>query len=146
MSRKVEDSKTIERPRGPRKKKPELKIARPVETGNGAGLPAKKRLGQRKQALAAEIAGEIQSLRPLLQEITGQFTLRLNAQIAELAEIFNGQPVSGEKPQLPPAKVQTVILDLIRALHCKPRKGRLKDLTRIEELLESVRRQIPPQP
>jgi len=94
---------------------------------------------QKKEKIAREIAKELHGLRSLTQEIIDQVKIRVGAEIADLIRVFERETLAGEKHPLPPAKVEIQLLARIRALKTKPKKGRIKDLTRITGLLAEIR-------
>ncbi len=97
------------------------------KAGGGRGEALSKRA-----LLAAELAAEIQGLRPVLKDMLEIYRSRVDGQLAGLCEVLAGLDGSGSP--LPPAKIEARMLEAVRALKIKARKGRAKDLARIEEL------------
>jgi len=82
-------------------------------------------------------------LRPILKDIGTALLDRLDGELAVLSRGLAGESVSDDAPALPRAPVLSGMLADIQALKVKPRKGRVKDLGRIETLLESLHAQMP---
>ncbi len=107
----------------------------------GAGKAAGKPPGTRRriaEALSGAVAPaaeremlgvELRRLRSLFAEIAQRHAASVEARIAALVEAVERGAVPQE--QVPP------LLRKVRALSVKPRKGRRKDLARIERLVES---------
>jgi hypothetical protein len=83
-------------------------------------------------------------LRPILKDIGSALVDRLDGELAGLARSLDGEDLHGERPVLPQPLVLIAMLADIKALKVKPKKGRVKDLGRIETLLESLSARIPP--
>ncbi len=90
----------------------------------------------KRAALAAELAAEVQGLRPVLKDILEIYKSRVDGQLAGLCEVF--QEAGGAENALPPAKIEARMVDAVRALKVKARKGRVKDLARIEKLANEL--------
>ncbi len=94
---------------------------------------------RKKEKIAAEIVKELLGLRSVTQEVIDQLEIRLGAEMADLIRIFGNEEIAGEKHPLPPAQVEAQLLARLRTMKVKPRKGRLKDLYRIAEVLSEIR-------
>jgi hypothetical protein len=108
---------------------------------------AKKRKSVKKpsrQALGQQASQEMAKLRPILKDIGGALLDRLDGELAGLARSLDGEDLHGERPVLPQPPVLMAMLADIKALKVKPKKGRVKDLGRIETLLESLSVRMPP--
>jgi hypothetical protein len=84
-------------------------------------------------------------LRPLLKDVGTALLDRLDGELAGLSRSLAGEGLSGDPPSLPPAPILSGMLSDIQALKVKPKKGRVKDLGRIEVLLESLSGRMPPE-
>jgi len=84
-------------------------------------------------------------LRPILKDIGTALLDRLDGELAGLSRSLTGEGLSGDPPNLPRAPILSGMLSDIQALKMKPKKGRVKDLGRIEVLLESLSGRIPPE-
>ena len=103
--------------------------------------PMRARIG-RRVILARQLMAEIEELRPLLQELVQQYELRITAQLAEILRALNGE--DGRLPRFPAAKASSAMLRALRATDLKPRKGRAKDLVRLQELVAELTELLPP--
>jgi hypothetical protein len=84
-------------------------------------------------------------LRPILKDVGNALLDRLDGELAGLSRSLAGEGLSGDPPNLPPAPILSGMLADIQALKVKPKKGRVKDLGRIEVLLESLSGRMPPE-
>jgi hypothetical protein len=89
-------------------------------------------------------AAELYKLRSVLKEVGSGVVDRLDGEIASLALFLDGQNVPGEKPVLPRAGTLKAMLTCFQGLKVKPKKGRVKDLARIEALLATLSAKMPP--
>jgi hypothetical protein len=113
----------------------------------GKNSAAKKRKSVKKpsrQALSRQASQEMAKLRPILKDIGSALVDRLDGELAVLARSLGGEGLHGERPVLPQPPVLIAMLADIKALKVKPKKGRVKDLGRLETLLESLSARIPP--
>ena len=121
---------------------------RSVSKGSvGKNPAAKKRKSVKKpsrQALGRPASHEMAKLRPILKDIGSALLDRLDGELAGLARSLGGEDLHGERPVLPQPPVLIAMLADIKALKVKPKKGRVKDLGRLETLLESLSARIPP--
>ncbi len=104
--------------------------------------PIRARIG-RRVILARQLMTEIGELQPLLQELVQQYELRITAQLAEILRTLNGDE-AGRLPRFPAAKTSAAMLRALRATDLKPRKGRAKDLVRLQELVAELTEMLPP--
>ncbi len=107
--------------------------------GGGASKPKVK-----KAEMGRQVAAELHKLRPLLKEIAANLTDRLDGQLAGLALFLEGEAMPEEVAILPNSRLLAAMLAQIKALRIKPKKGRVKDLARIEALLEGLSAKVPP--
>ena len=121
---------------------------RNVSKGSAGKNPAaKKRKSVKKpsrQALSRQASQEMAKLRPILKDIGSALLDRLDGELAGLARSLGSEDLHGERPVLPQPPVLIAMLADIKALKVKTKKGRVKDLGRIETLLESLFARIPP--
>ncbi|OGB94584.1 MAG: hypothetical protein A2Z31_09895 [candidate division NC10 bacterium RBG_16_65_8] len=104
--------------------------------GKAADAVARQRLGR-------QVSLELLKLRPVVKEVGTALLDRLDGDLAGLALSLRGEDLHGESPTLPRPRVLSAMLADIQAVKVKPKKGRVKDLRRIEALLESLQAQMP---
>ena len=111
---------------------------RPEAAGRGSkGLP--------RQGLRQEVVRELVKLRLLLKDVGTNCLDRLDGELAGLALSLAGESLPGDPPVLPNPPTLMVMLAEIRAFEERPKKGRAKDLRRIEALLKSLNGRMPPE-
>jgi hypothetical protein len=103
--------------------------------------PIGARIG-RRVILARQLMAEIEGLQPVLQELVQQYELRMTAQLAEILRTLNGE--AGRLPRFPAARTSAAMLRALRTTDLKPRKGRAKDLVRLQELVAELTEMLPP--
>lgn len=99
--------------------------------GKGRGVQ-----GSNRQELGRKVAQELLKLRPILKDVGTALLDRLDGDLAGLALWLNGEGLLGDPHVLPSPSVLSAMLADISGLKVKPKKGRVKDLRRIEALLE----------
>jgi hypothetical protein len=77
---------------------------------------------------------ELRRLRAMFTEIAERYVANGEGEIAALVDAVEGKP-------LPAARIDRM-LRILRDLSVKPRKGRRKDLARIEKIAASLRKQL----
>ncbi len=118
-----------------------------AKKGTGKGAAGKQVKGAKaaRQKLGRAVAEELLKLRPVLREIGTTLLDRLEGELAGLAlSLDGGEGLAGETPTLPRPIVLSKMLADIQTLKVKPGKGRVKDLRRLEALLEILSARIPP--
>jgi len=95
--------------------------------------------------MSRQVSQELLKLRPVLRDVGSALLDRLDGELAGLASSLRGESLHGDVPALPETSVLSAMLADIQALKVKPKKGRLKDLRRVEALLESLSARIPPE-
>jgi hypothetical protein len=110
--------------------------------------PLVKRVKKAPKVSQAELgkltAAELFKLRSLLKEVGSGVVDRLDGEIASLALFLDGENLPGEKPVLPRTGTLRAMLACFQTLKVKPKKGRVKDLARIEALLAALSAKMPP--
>lgn len=127
-------SESATKPKRTRNKKPPRSSA----SGNGAGARHKKK----RDLTAQELALELRELRANLDELTEQFRLRLGGQLVEVQRAVEGVGVASTTKRLPGKTIETM-LSAVRQQKIKPRKGRAKDLVKLQKLLASLSALLP---
>ncbi|MHB1025539.1 MAG: hypothetical protein ACYC24_07490 [Desulfobacteria bacterium] len=77
---------------------------------------------------------ELRRLRAMFTEIAERYVANAEGEIAAVIEAVEGKSLNAARAEK--------VLEVVRALSVKPRKGRRKDLTRIETVVASVRREL----
>ena len=77
---------------------------------------------------------ELRRLRAMFTEISERYVANAEGEIAAVIEAVEGK-------SLPAARVDKM-LEVVRALSVKPRKGRRKDLARIESIAAVLRKEL----
>jgi hypothetical protein len=108
----------------------------------GGGKSGRRKAGRRE--MGRELARELLKLRPLLREVSAAVQERLDGQLAGLALMLAGEDLHGDPPPLPEGRVLESLLSEVRHLKVKPRKGRVKDLARLDAFLKALAERIPP--
>lgn len=131
------------------KKAPAKKKARAKASKRNA--PAKKKAPVPKKApkisrqeIGRQVAVELSKVRAVLKEVGSGVVDRLDGEAASLALFLEGESLPGEKPLLPSARTLKSMLVAFGGLKVKPKKGRVKDLARIELLLVALACKMPP--
>jgi hypothetical protein len=133
--------------------------AAPVVRGTGKARPAAK--GKKKAALPKTpkgkklpkvsreelsrlVAVELSKVRSVLKEVGSSVLDRLDGEAAALALFLEGETLPGEKAILPSARALRTMQGCFTALKVKAKRGRVKDLSRIEALLSALAQKMPP--
>lgn len=125
------------------KKKPSKATTKKKSLGKGA-KPAKKAPKVSREELGKQAASEVLKLRALLKEVGSAVMDRLDGEAASLGLFLRGDALPGEKPILPSARVMKAMLACFATLRVKPKRGRVKDLDRIESLMKQLAGKMPP--
>ncbi|MEW5765351.1 MAG: hypothetical protein ACOYXN_03165 [Acidobacteriota bacterium] len=100
--------------------------------------------GAGRPSAAADLAGDVAQLRLLLQEVSEAVFSRLEAEAAAVLAALDEKAVPGDAPALPSAERIRALRDVVADLKVKPRKGRVKDLGRIEAVLKVLAARLLP--
>jgi hypothetical protein len=113
--------------------------------GTGKGHVKKRGKGAKpsRRELGREVSQELMKLRPILKDIGAALLGRLDGELDGIALSLSGESLHGESAVLPQLPILSAMLAEIKALKLKSKKGRVKDLRRIEVLLESLSARIP---
>ncbi len=114
---------------------------KPAPAEPGAAVPAGKKkiaaaLARKPSRKVAKdmLVLELRRLRAMFTEIAERYVANAEGEIAAVIEAVEGKP-------LPAARVERM-LEVVRGLTVKPRKGRRKDLARIEGATASLRKEL----
>lgn len=77
---------------------------------------------------------ELRRLRAMFTEITERYVANAEGEIAAVIDAVEGRPL--------PAPRVDKMLEVVRTLSVKPRKGRRKDLARIETIVAVLRKEL----
>jgi hypothetical protein len=109
--------------------------------GSGAPPPAGKKripaaLARKPGRTVAKdmLVLELRRLRAMFAEIAERYVANAEAGIAAVIEVVEGKSLSVARAGK--------MLEVVRALSVKPRKGRRKDLARIEGAVASLRKEL----
>ena len=121
--------------------KGKLAAGKPAPAGPGATDPAGRKnvaaaLARKPSRKVAKdmLVLELRRLRAMFAEIAERYVANAEGEIAAVIEAVEGK-------SLPAARVDKM-LEVVRALSVKPRKGRRKDLTRIEGAAAALRKEL----
>ena len=121
------------------KGKPAAEKAAPIEPG--ATVPAGKKniaaaLARKPSRKVAKdmLVLELRRLRAMFTEIAERYVANEEGEIAAVIEAVEGK-------SLPAARVEKM-LEVVHGLTVKPRKGRRKDLARIETIAAALRKEL----
>ena len=114
---------------------------KPVRIEPGATAPAGKKsiaaaLARKPSRKVAKdmLVLELRRLRAMFTEIAERYVANAEGEIAAVIEAVEGK-------SLPAARVEKM-LKVVRNLSVKPRKGRRKDLARIETIAAALRKEL----
>ena len=110
----------------------------------GARGTPRPRSGRSRDDRREEILAELHALRATLDEVVAQFRVRAGGQLAEVERGVKGSGPSGTKVARPTVRVTEEMLRRVRSLRVKPRKGRVKDIVRLAELIDELVGLLPP--
>lgn len=130
--------------KAPAKKKPRAKASKGSAPAKKKAPMSKKASKISRQELGRQVAVELSKLRAVLKEVGSGVVDRLDGEAGSLALFLEGDSLPGEKPLLPSARTLKAMLAAFGGLKVKPKKGRVKDLARIELLLVALACKMPP--
>jgi hypothetical protein len=98
-----------------------------------------------REDLSRSVAVELSKVRAVLREVGSSVLDRLDGEAAALALFLGGETLPGEKAILPSARALKAMQGCFATLKVKAKRGRIKDLARIESLLSALAQKMPPQ-
>ena len=104
-------------------------------------MPARNGHKKRDQT-TQELLLQLKELRVNVDEVAEQFRLRVSGQLAEIARAVEGRDLLPKQKRLS-AKAAAQMLAEVQQLSLKPRKGRAKDLVRLQELAKKLSALLP---
>ena len=110
--------------------------AKPVPTAPAGKKSVAAALARKPSRKVAKdmLVLELRRLRAMFTEIAERYVANAEGEIAAVIEAVEGKSLTG-------ARVGKM-LEVVRALSVKPRKGRRKDLARIETIVASLRKEL----
>jgi|GEM_PF-1353092 len=125
-------------------------IASPVKSKPPARKPAPAKGAAKKDLKRAQKTEKLRKallgLRVSLNEVQEQFGIHTHGLLVQMLRILEAPPDAKETHILPSRKTAELMVEEIGSLSIKPKKGRGKDLLRIQDLVEALWILFPPQP
>lgn len=118
-------------------KKERKKKTRPEKTEGDTG--SRRVRGKRRQDLNQSLVFELRTLRASLAHTLEAIELRLGGRITELLHAIEGDPGLDQKPRPLTVKAAQAALEEINDLRIKPKRGRIKDVRRIDATIRALR-------
>lgn len=102
-------------------------------------MTARPKSGGRRKALNEKLAAELRRMQDDLHTMTERFDIRVGAALNELLARLDGDDSIDQKSR--PATIRTAqaMLDAIDSTKIRAKKGRAKDLARLEDLVKRLR-------
>jgi hypothetical protein len=106
--------------------------------------PSKKEL--KKAQKSEKLKGALLGLRGSLSDVQEQYGVRTHGLLVQMLQILEPPSDAKHRPVLPSKKAAELMVQKMGTLKIKPKKGRGKDLVRIQDLVEALWILFPPQP
>ena len=90
-----------------------------------------------KKEAKKELVQHLRTLRSDFQDIIKKYSLAVQAQIEEMVRMVENENTDESQRVLKLKDIEKIV-DAIRKLKIKPQKGRLKDVKRIQALLDDI--------
>lgn len=110
-----------------------------VPSGNGAGS---KKAVQMEQT-AQELATHIDALRSSLTDMVDAFRNKLEAELIHLSSAARGESSNEDGSRRLPQSTMRKMLDQIKEIEIKPKKGRAKDFQRLQDVVAELVELLP---
>ena len=125
------------------KKPKKIAHSRDAKTNYEASPNGNSAAGRKKRdELAETLLLELRELRANLDELTEHFRLRIAGELSEIMQAIEGKGMQA-KPKRPSVKLTRAMLDELERHQLKPKKGRAKDLARIQDLTRKLSALLP---
>jgi hypothetical protein len=127
--------------RKPKKQGPKSRRSSPVDqpAPRVKKAPAKRRAEKPNvEETRAALLDQFEALRATTQDTIEQVSLRLTAQLTEASRRLAGNGGLDAPRRAVSLKNSQTMLNVLRKLRLKPKKGRLKDLARIEHAVDAL--------
>ena len=96
--------------------------------------------------ITKELVREIKYLRSVAKDVIDRYSLKINASLAEIVRILESSDSKRLAVRKPNDNTMREMLSCVRSLKVKPKKGRAKDLARIEIIVKKLDDFLPSQP
>ena len=106
----------------------------------------KKRPYSHKLSRNEELVREIKYLRSISKDVIDRYSLRVQGCLVNMVRILETSPTNRQKVRKPIDKKMREMISSIRSIKIKAKKGRAKDLVRIEALAKKLDGLMPSQP
>jgi len=106
----------------------------------------KKRLHSSSIYRKEELVREIEYLRSITKDVVDRYSLRVYSCLMDIMRILKSPNRKTQTVKKPNDKTMRVMLSCARSLKVKPKKGRAKDLVRIETIARKLDDLMPSQP
>jgi hypothetical protein len=93
-------------------------------------------VSEKKLGVVQELKQELHSLRSNFESIVEKYILNAKAQIDEILEKLDEKKLAEENQPLPKKKNLEKVLSMVQKLKLKPEKGRMKDIRKIQAVLD----------
>ena len=98
-----------------------------------------------RDAYREELIGRLRVLRADIDVIIDHYRMNCISRVEEMLRILEHRDIIGESSVEPAVDNMRTMLSLLDDLKVKPKKGRLKDLKRVDTLLNRLLSQFPTQ-
>ena len=93
-----------------------------------------------------ELVREIKYLRSVAKDVVDRYSLRVYASLVNIVRILESSDRKRLAARKPSDNTMREMLSCVRSLKVKPKKGRAKDLARIEIIVKKLDDFLPSQP
>jgi hypothetical protein len=108
------------------------------KAGAKAGAVSTRRPSTRRAEANQEVITELRALRGVMDEMLDRYRLRVGGRISELALLLEGDPSIGAAAMPVTTRVAHAMIGELKDTRLRPRKGRAKDIRRLESLVEAL--------
>jgi hypothetical protein len=108
--------------------------------------PRKKRSYIRNTSRNKELIREVKYLRSIAKDVADRYSLRVQACLINIIRILESSDANIRTMKRPNDKTAREMLCCVRSLKVKPKKGRPKDLSRIDAVTKKLDGLMPAQP
>ena len=93
-----------------------------------------------------ELTGEIKYLRSVTKDVIVRYSLKIHSSLMRIVQVLEPANTKDRKVRRPTDKTMREMISRIRSLKVKTKKGRAKDLARIEVIAKKLNDLMPYQP